>query len=252
MGQKSTMEVKIFLFTFNRPDILELQIKCLFKYIKNDFKIVVIHDSRDDTYQQKFIKICENYQIKYYNHTSFPGKSPSNYHAESIQWAYDNVVKTECVDNIVVFLDHDMFLICDFDLVKLMKNYDIVGPLQIRESIKYIWPGLFIFKESSLRNLNFDFNPQYVEGIGVDTGGGTYKLLRNSNLKYKDAKVEYPEEYNDINLVDQLVTKGFNSELYLDNIFFHFRNASNWHNNFDVQDSEKTDIMLKIINSIIS
>jgi hypothetical protein len=58
------MKIKIFLFTFNRPDILELQIKCLLKYVKNEFEIYVIHDSRDDLDDQKFLEICENYKIK--------------------------------------------------------------------------------------------------------------------------------------------------------------------------------------------
>jgi hypothetical protein len=144
-----------------------------------------------------------------------------------------------------------MFLIEDLDFLELMNDCDIIGPLQIRESINYIWPGLFIFKESSLRNIEFNFYPQHVQGIAVDTGGGTYKLLSNSSLKYKDSGVEYPTEYSSINLNNELVTKGFNPELHMDNTFFHFRNASNWHTNYNIQDSEKTKVMLNIINSII-
>ena len=217
----------------------------------NEFEIYVIHDSRDDLKDLEFQEICKIYDTKYYKHKSTPGKDPSIYHAQSLEWAYHTLVESECVDDIVIFLDHDMFLIRDLDFVRLMDDYDIVGPLQVRESINYIWPGLFFFKESSLRNIEFDFNPQNIEGITVDTGGGTYKLLRNSSLKYKNSGVEYPTEYNGINLNEELVTKGFNPELHMDNTFFHFRNASNWHNNYDIQDSKKTEDILNIINSII-
>ena len=132
------MKIKIFLFTFNRPDILELQIKCLLKYVKNQFEIYVIHDSRDDLDDQKFLAICENYGVKYYKHKSIPGKNSSVYHAESLEWAYHTLVKSECVNDIVVFLDHDMFPIQDLDFVELMNDCDIIGLLQIRKSINFL------------------------------------------------------------------------------------------------------------------
>ena len=50
------MKFKIFIFTFNRPDLLTLQIKCLRKFAKNLNEIYVIHDSRNNEFVDEFNK----------------------------------------------------------------------------------------------------------------------------------------------------------------------------------------------------
>lgn len=245
------MNTKILLFTFNRPDILENQVKSIKKYLKNDHEIIVIHDSRNYEYFDDFSEITEKLDLKLYHRNSEPGRSPSQYHADTIQWAYDSVVKDYCKDDIVVFLDHDMFLIDDLDIIKFMENYDIVGCLQNRNQIKYVWPGLFIFKEKSLRDIEFDFDPQVVNGLALDTGGGTYKLLQDKKLKFRDSGVVYPDEYKGLSLKDPNVTNGYDYELHLDEKFLHFRNASNWHTNFNVSDENKTIVLDKIMKDIL-
>lgn len=245
------MSTKILLFTFNRPDILEKQVNSIKKHLKNNHEIIVVHDSRDYEYFDKFSQITQRLNIKLYHRNSEFGKSPSQYHADAIQWAYDSVVKDYCKDDIVVFLDHDMFLIDDLDIIKFMENYDIVGCLQNRNQIKYVWPGLFIFKEKSLRDIEFDFDPQVVNGLALDTGGGTYKLLQDKKLKFRDSGVVYPDEYKGLSLKDPNVTNGYDYELHLDEKFLHFRNASNWHTNFNVSDENKTLVLDKIMKDIL-
>jgi hypothetical protein len=150
-----------------------------------------------------------------------------------------------------MFLDHDMFLIDDLNLDDEMSIYDVVGCLQTRENIKYVWPGLCAFKKSSVENIEFDFYPQTVNGQALDTGGGTYKLLANKNIKFLDTGVEYPEEYRGINLKNESITLGFNYELHFNNKVLHSRNASNWHSQYMVNDLEKTNLLFQILSDIL-
>lgn len=229
------MDVKIFTFAFNRPDILKLQINSLRKNLKNDHEINVIHDSRNNQYVEEFSSISKLMKVNYYHNNSEPGKNPSVYHAESLKWTYEKIVREQCSDDIVIFLDHDMFLVQDLDIENEMLNYDVMGVLQFREDVKYLWPGLFIFKQNSISQIEFDFDPQEVRGKRVDTGGGTYKLLENSNVRFKDI-----DKLNaNVNKQDPKNNDFYYYELFFDKKFFHFGNGSNWKNNFYINDSVK-------------
>lgn len=245
------MKTRIFTFVFNRPDILAHQIKSIKRFFIGDYEINTVYDTRDNQYLNQFKAICEDNGVNFYNHISKPGQSPSYYNAQSIQWVFDNLIFNNNDNFITMFLDHDMFLIDDLNLNDEMSIYDIIGCLQIRENIKYVWPGLCAFKKSSVKNIEFDFYPQTVNGQALDTGGGTYKLLSNKNIKFFDTGVEYPEEYKGINLKDEAVTQGFNYELHFDNKFLHFRNASNWHSQYQVGDFKKTNLLFDILSDIL-
>lgn len=244
------MKVKVFSFVFNRPDILSYQIKSLKKFLKNDFEMNVVYDTRDNQYYGQFKQTCEEEQVNFYHHISQPGQTPSFYNAQAIQWSYDNIISQEEDDCIVMILDHDIFLIDELDIVNQMKSYDIIGCLQTRNRIKYVWPGLCVFKKSSVQNIEFDFYPQVVDGEMLDNGGGTYKILSNKEIKFYDTGVEYPDEYDGINITDD-ITGGFGYELHFNQKFLHFRNASNWHRQYSVGDVKKTDLLFKILSDII-
>lgn len=245
------MKIKVFSFTFNRPDLLQYQINSFKKFIHGDYDINVIYDTRDNQYYEQFKKICENNEVNFYNHLSQPGGYPSFYNAQSMEWAYKTIVSKEDTDCIVMFLDHDIFLIDHLNIVEDMKSYDIMGCLQTRKHINYVWPGLFMFKKSSIENIDFDFYPQTVDGQMLDAGGGTYKLLSDKNIKFLDTKVQYPDEYNDINLKDKNMIGEYGYELHYDGKFLHFRNASNWHNNYMPEDEKKTEILVKILGDFL-
>lgn len=245
------MKIKIFSTVYNRPDILQYQIDCLKKFIINDFELHVVYDSRDEIYYDEFKKICDKNFAYFHYHKSSLGHSPSFYHAQALEWiSKENIFNTK-EDSIIMILDHDMFLIEEFDLLAEIADYDVMGLLQERGNVEYFWPGLCIFKKSSIENIEFDFYPQMVNGYFLDTGGGTYKILNNENIKFYDTGVEYPEQYYDINLTDETVTNGFNYELHFNGKFLHFRNASNWHTDFKIIDEKKTNILYRIIEDIL-
>jgi glycosyltransferase involved in cell wall biosynthesis len=247
------MKVKVILSTFNRVDLLPIQIKSIQKYLKNDYEIIVIHDSRDNEFVTEFEEICYNNQIKFYHHNSVFGKNPSQYHGEAIQWAYDNIVKEFCADDLTLILDHDMFLIDDIDLLEYIGDNDISGCHQSRGLVEYIWPGLIMFKYQSIKDIKFDFLPGSYGGEVLDTGGGTYSILKTKGVKYKSTGCEYPDTYGGLDLLDERNNLGFGFELHLEGKFLHYRNACGWHNNLKkpLEDNNKKKVLETILKDFM-
>ena len=76
-------------------------------------------------------------------------------------------------------------------------------------------------------------------------------MLLESNLNYYDTGVEYPSDYNGINLDDNKLTRGFNFELHHGSKFLHFRNACGWDNQFTTNDSDKTNVLFHMISDFM-
>lgn len=246
--------MEIFIFAFNRPDLLELQVRCLKKFLLNDFNINVIHDTRKNEYVEEFMNSCQTIRetihdsIFYHQHFSSEGLSSSEYHCRSLQWVQDTLVKF-VKPSICLFLDHDMFLIDDLDLVKEMKNVDIMGLKQTRGHIQYIWPGLVAFKSDSFKTI--DWSCKNVESQQLDTGGGTYTILRDENILYKNTGVIYPDNYKNVDLKNPEVNLGFDFEIHFDK-FLHSRNACNWDVNYNIRDNDKTNLLYYILNDVLN
>jgi hypothetical protein len=243
------INLKIFIFAFNRPDLLQKQLDCFSEYLVGNYNINVIYDYREDMFGEEFSKICQNNNVKLHYHKSEPGNVPSAYHAESLTWTYENLLED---DDYVMFLDHDIFLIDKFDLKERLDKFDILGLKQSRSNVDYLWSGLFMFKYSSIKTIQFDFHQQYVEGQSLDSGGGTYKLVRNKNLNIHFVDQEYPNLYKDLDLNDPLINNGHVFEIFDNYTFLHTHNASHWHNGFEVNDTKKTEVTFNIIDDILS
>lgn len=247
------MKVKVILSTFNRPDLLPIQVGSIRKYLKNENEIIVVHDSRNNEYVDDFVEVCDTLEISFYHHDSISGKSPSQYHGESIQWAYDTIVKYDCIDDLTLILDHDMFLIDDLDIIEYISDNDIAGCNQHRGCVEYVWPGLIMFKYQSIKDIEFDFLPGVHMGQVLDTGGGTCYILQDKDIKYKPTGCEYPDSYDGIDLMDEDVNLGFGFELHLDGKFLHFRNACGWHNGLKkvANDDNKKKVLESILKDFL-
>ena len=67
------MKVKILVFTFNRPELLEKQVKCLHKNLKCEYEILVVHDSRQNEYVNQFSEICSKLNLEFHHHPQIEG-----------------------------------------------------------------------------------------------------------------------------------------------------------------------------------
>ena len=246
--------IHIFTSVVNRPDFVPLQHKLFSKFLKNEYKFHVVDDSVDPRITEEFQWTCESNNIKYYRKP--PNKKPMNPAqacADTIQWTYDNIIRKNHSEDIVFFLDSDMFLIDEFDIEEYMSDAIIGGLAQKRGHITYMWNGIMFFNMPKIEDKNIDFSDGVVEGHMTDVGGMTYWYFLRTGIEMKESDVDYPTHYNDIDL--QKDAAGYNMELHLDGKFLHYRAATNWYANWKGSDDPltgKTKVFKQIMESILS
>lgn len=254
------MTVQVFTSVVNRPDFVETQHKLFKKFLKDDYQFNVVDDSLDENISSEFKEVCEKYNITYYrksqeNRSSNESRWAGARHAtETIQWTFDEIIKKKHADELVLFLDSDMFLLDDFSVVEHMENEIISGLLQERGHVKYIWNGIMFFdmEKVFLVDPDLNFSDGMVEGEMTDIGGHFHYYFKKNNVIMKETNVTYPTHFNDIEIQDDQITNGFNFELHVDGKFLHYRAGTNWH----TQSSWKTKenplkVKEEIFNQII-
>ena len=121
------MAVHIFTTVVNRPDFVEIQDKLFKKFLQDDYQFHVVDDSTNENISQEFRDTCEKYSIHYYRKPQTEEKKFDNplagarHATETIQWTYDNLIKNNHSEDLILFCDSDMFLLDDFCL----KDYQI-------------------------------------------------------------------------------------------------------------------------------
>lgn len=249
--------IHIFTSVVNRPDFVLIQDKLFKKYLKNPYTFHVVDDSVDPSITKQFETICKENDIVYYRKTERTvNLTPAEACAHTIQWTYDTIIKTTYSDSVVLFCDSDMFLIDEFDILEYTQDCIIGGLPQIRGNVEYIWNGIMFFNMPKIRkiDLDIDFSDGMVEGQLTDVGGHTYYYFKRNKINFKRTDVIYPTHFYDIELLNDLVTKGYNFELHLDGKFLHYRAATNWHSNWKGTDDPlvaKTKIFNKVMEEIL-
>ena len=242
------MKTQVFTFVFNRPDLFKKQIEFFRRNFVGEYQLNAVCDYRDDKYLNQFKELCEEEGVSFYPHKSQDNLSPSYYHGSAVTWAYENVMLKEYPNDYALLLDHDMFLIDEFNLEDYMEGFDVSGCVQSRGDITYVWPGLTIIDIAKTKDISFNFLPCAIGGQQLDTGGGTYFLLKE--LTFKPSQVEYPDTFNGLNLLEN--DDGYGFELHLEQKFLHFRNACSWHNNYNVSEkSKKIEALDFILNGLV-
>lgn len=250
--------IHIFTSVVNRPDFAVLQDTLFKKFLKNDYQFHIVDDSIDENISSQFKDICELRNIEYYKKPERTVQmNPAQACADTVQWTYDNIIKQNHRDDIVFFCDSDLFLIDEFDIVEYMNDAIIAGLPQKRGAVTYMWNGIMFFNMSQIKDLNIDFSEGVVEGEMTDVGGYTYYYFKKNNIEMKKTDEEfplYPTHFNDIEIQNDQVTRGYNFELHLDGKFLHYRAATNWHSNWrDSNDPlvNKTNVFNQIIEDIL-
>jgi len=251
--------IHIFTSVVNRPDFVPIQSKLFKRFLKNEYKFHVVDDSIDARVAEEFQWTCKTNDIEYYRKppTNKP-MNPAQACAHTVQWTYDNIIRKNHADDIVFFLDSDMFLIDEFDIEEYMEDAIIAGLPQVRGHVTYMWNGIMFFNMPKIEDKDIDFSDGIVEGQMTDVGGHTYWYFLRTGIEMKKTDEEcpvYPTHYNGIELQNEEVTRGYNVELHLDCKFLHYRAATNWHSNWKgSQDplSKKTEMFNKIIESVLS
>lgn len=251
--------IHIFTSVVNRPDFVSLQDTLFKKFLKDDYKFHIVDDAVDETISKHFRIICDGIGASYYKKSKRTlDMNPAQACADTVQWTYDNIIKENHKNDIVFFCDSDLFLIDNFDISEYMSDAIIAGLPQKRGNVTYMWNGIMFFNMPKMQNLDIDFSDGNVEGELTDVGGHTYYYFKNNDIQLKKTDNEcpvYPTHFNDIDLQNEEVTRGYNFELHLDGKFLHYRAATNWHTNWRGSDDplvNKTKVFNQIIESILS
>ena len=229
--------INIYTVIFNNYEFLSVQKKTFDRFLKDRFCFYALDNT--DSNSQKLQKKCLDLDINYlsYKKSLFPleiGNNPSLNHSKCLNYLLKKIIKKNGYNMI---LDSDIFLLKDFSINDIGKNYDVYGLKQSRKNIvykrDYFWPGLFIFNASKLstkKKFLFNFKPSRYP-IKTDTGGGTYKILENRKIKkfFFDSG-----SINNLNFDKKILDAKFEFQTIFKNTFIHFGGGSNWYKNQDI------------------
>jgi hypothetical protein len=209
-------KIRLLSIQYNRPDFIEMQQKCLTKFLKDDYELIVVSDAVNPVCKCQIEQTCERLGIACVNfpqelhyegvlidylrtYTWWPGlehgKEGTNCsvrHCQLVRYALENFGYNH--DDIIGIMEGDVFLIRDFSIRDAMKDYDFLCSLQSDvhgKGVRYIWIGLFfvdLHKIPNPRSLNFDI--ACINGVFLDSGGSTYNYLKaNPSLRIKKSKI---------------------------------------------------------------
>lgn len=235
------MKLKIFTTVTNQPSFAELQAKTFEEFLQCDYEFHIVDDSVG--YNDEYLQICKDYNLTYHLKTEkIVPHNPMQSCAQAVQWTYDNLIK-DCKDDIVLFLDSDMFLFQEFNPIEYMSDKVITGCLQSRGKVNYLWNGILLFNMQEILKMDgdLDFSCGTVEGEFCDVGGRTYYFIRDNNIQVDDLRPKFEGEYNGIQLE--------NMETFMDGKFFHFRGGALWDGKVDVFE-RKLKILQEILDTL--
>lgn len=212
---------------FNRPDFISIQKKCIERI---GGRLVVI----DNSYSGDLIrKECDELGVSCYDNpergVSFG--SPSFSHGSALNYAKGVIDYSSdwCL------IDHDFFPLKKIDF----GDFDIISIFQIRDEVKYLWPGFIAAKKHvNIDNINF-----FPSGIG-DTGVGTEILVREKMYNIKGLH----ERTTVQDIPEGVQIQRFPTLNIVDDIGIHYLNGSSWMGVEPEVFKKKNEDLIKIIN----
>jgi hypothetical protein len=196
-NQPSTL---IITSAYNQPEFLEFQYRTFKKFLKEDFKFVVVDDSIEQhntdaiknicvTFSLEYIRFPQDMHCRYLPYPSCPTAIASVRHAEVMQYGIDKCVLTH--EGPVLIIDSDMFLIENFSVTDFLHGYHIASYVRSAMELpsglvphkdkKFLWLGLVMFDTRTLPALStFNTGIASLPGLWTDSGGNTYHYLKNN------------------------------------------------------------------------
>jgi hypothetical protein len=265
-------KVLVISVYFNQENFLDPQIKCLDKYLEDDFQFCFFDNSHNGMYESQKL---ESEKFKYYRvpQNIFTGGGASTRAGQSLDYAIKKSLSDFPDLNNILILDSDMFPIKKFTFGEFMGGKDFTGIIQHRGKVFYYNNQLVGMRKDKISDWeNFSFDTATVEGEATDCGGPLYYFFqKNSHLERKDVfgiHSNQLEKSNSLNwdkidetdssgLLREFFEKDCNlnsgknfSELY-DFKFLHFRAGSNWINFGEDTKNTREDNLHQYLKSIL-
>ncbi len=233
--------VRIYTLIFNRPDLIEWQLRTIKTFILDKTEYIPVINTEDPGIMSRAVAECERLRIRYETIMNPDYHTPNNAHSYGINQVLERFI-TRDNEHISVILDCDMFFIKPICIADYVRDYEFTGISQGRanaagEFFKYIHLGFLIINHLAIpdrfaRIRELSLKCGFVGGIGLDTGGMFYYYLQ----EYPETKVKWLStnllnKDRDFRQVFGEMTnkyyKEFSSE-FVDDVVFHYRCGSNW------------------------
>lgn len=218
-------KIEIYSIHYNRPDLIELQLKSFQKFIEQEFQFTVINNSIFSEVFSHIRNECDRNNIKHLSSDNHVPHGPMHYGWSHIHGM--NFFKKQLIDSdaqFVFLIEHDVFFCSHYKKIsEIVKEHGVCGVFQNRRHINYFHPGILLFNKAKSGDLSeFDFRGDVIEngvfnkdldGVQVDTGGQTHKYIKNN-----------PER---IYFIDRFVSNQI-EDIQADQVLYHMVNGSNW------------------------
>ena len=163
---------KAFIATvaFNRPDVLEWQIRLVRKYLTEHEGYIVFDNSNNPEQREAIRAVCQRENVPY---VGLPRISfeQSQSHGAALNWITQNFV-VKYRPRLFGFLDHDIFPLEPVSIVDKIAAAKVYGWEVNREVARYLWAGFCFF--SGVEPQPLDFAPFKLSHILQDTGGSNW------------------------------------------------------------------------------
>lgn len=206
--------------TFNNSEVVEYQIRTLKKFFKYPFRYTVFDNSTKEDVAAEILAVCKKHAVGYVKlpKQEFLPKGYGSYsHGIACNYLFNKFVKHGGAKYFML-LDHDIFLIDDFDVSKQFDTQFFYGT----KHRCYVWPGLWAMPMDVILKHGVDFRPSlHLHG---DTGAcnyyhffkgmdwGKYKLVKDVHCFLDDTD-------------DDIFRNGYS---LMDDCWLHCWNASDY------------------------
>lgn len=211
-----------------------MQFEALKKFCKDDHEIIIIENS----FEKKSVEaikyqVSQRPEIKYYK-TNASSHNGSDSHAFAANFSMD---KLRGKYDFYFYLDHDCIPVKPFSVIEMLTGKMCAGLGQGGSKVPYFWPGCFMYDAKAT---GFDLSPSHA--LGLDTGGGTYKLVETygeNNCVFFDEEYRQNPDFPKAP-VYSMINKG---------MFMHFVAASNWKG--EAGNTERMNSLVNIAKTMI-
>jgi hypothetical protein len=194
------MKLKIFIFGYETPSLLAYQAETFKKFLKCPYEVFLIDDSMTDRAKSAYVFVCNEYgihRIPTNKKVSVKGRwgwgtDPSGDHQVAMQGAFDNMIYGSsigecgnCMDDVVLLLDHDCCLIKEWNPLVFMKDKEIAAVMAVHDGgLDYLWPGLTLLNMSKIGQCipHICMSGGEVYGKMTDSGGQSAVFIKDNGI----------------------------------------------------------------------
>jgi len=259
--------LKIFTFAWNRPDFIELQLRCFRMHLREEFEFTVFnnalfssrhdHDRINQTCGRLGLRVIDirrdEEEIERCGSVGEPVFDASGaYTSASVStgyalcWAWRNVLSEE--RGPVCVLDSDMFLVRPVALTDFLQEHVLCFVAQNRGQVRYAWNGLVLADVGRLPEPEaIDWYCGKVDGVAVDTGGQTHHYLK-AHPQLRIFHIQ-PSHISDDPSLDFHPSRY--ERLCFDGspVFLHYGAGSNWNRMNDAYHAKKLSWLISQIEA---